>query len=132
MMKRLTQWTENGASLILDNPQNAEEARKQVTERFKLACNKLAALEDKIEQGTLIELPCKVGDKFYQVVKGLPVYEWEVETITFSNIYFPKNYVITARRSKDLAFWKFGSEDFGVTIFFTRGEAEKRLKELQE
>ena len=28
--KRLTQWTKNGASLILDNPKNAEEARTQV------------------------------------------------------------------------------------------------------
>ena len=27
--------------------------------------NRLAELEDKIELGTLIELPCKVGDKVY-------------------------------------------------------------------
>ena len=27
--------------------------------------NRLAELEDKIEQGTLIELPCKVGDTVY-------------------------------------------------------------------
>ena len=92
----------------------------------------LQSVIDKIEQGTLIELPCRVGGKFYQVVKGLPISEWEVETIVFSNIYYPKNYVITARRSKDLAFWKFWSEDFGETIFLTRDEAEKRLKELQK
>ena len=29
--------------------------------------NRLAELEDKIEQGTLIELPCKVGDTVYKV-----------------------------------------------------------------
>ncbi len=29
---------------------------------------KLAELEDKIEQGTLIELPCKVGDKVYRKI----------------------------------------------------------------
>ena len=101
-------------------------------ERFMETYNRLVELEDKIEQGTLIELPCKVGDKFYQVVKGLPIYEWEVETIVFSNIYFPKNYVITARRTKDLAFWKFWSEDFGETVFLTREEAEKRLEELKK
>lgn len=88
--------------------------------------------QDKIEQGTLIELPCKVGDKFYQVIKGLPIQEWEVETIGFSNVYFPKTYVMTARRTRDLAFWKFWCEDFGETVFLTREEAEKRLKELQE
>ena len=55
--KRFTQWTENGASLKLDNPQNDEQARKQLMEKFKLACNRLAELEDKIENGTLVELP---------------------------------------------------------------------------
>ena len=63
--ERLTQWTENGASLVLDNPKNAEEARTQLMEKFKLACNKLAEIEDKIEQGMLVELPCKVGDIVY-------------------------------------------------------------------
>lgn len=29
------------------------------------ALDRLDELEDKIEQGTLVELPCKVGDKFY-------------------------------------------------------------------
>lgn len=94
--------------------------------------NRLAELETKIENGTLIELPCKVGDKFYQVVKGLPIYEWKIETIVFSNVYFPKNYVITARRTKDLVFWKFWSEDFGTTVFPTKAEAENKLKELKE
>lgn len=45
-MERLTQHTPNGASLILDNPSNAEEARQQVTAKFMLACNRLAAYED--------------------------------------------------------------------------------------
>ncbi len=45
-MERLTQHTPNGASLILDNPGNADEARQQVTAKFMLACNRLAAYED--------------------------------------------------------------------------------------
>jgi hypothetical protein len=89
-------------------------------------------INQKIENGTLVELPCNVGDKFYQVVKGLPIYEWEVETIVFSNIHFPKNYVITARRIKDLAHWKFWCEDFGETLFLTKAEAEKKLEELSK
>ena len=31
--------------------------------------NRLAELEDKIENGTLIELPCKVGTKCYEIEK---------------------------------------------------------------
>lgn len=29
--------------------------------------NRLAELEDKIENGTLVELPCKVGDTAYEI-----------------------------------------------------------------
>ena len=53
--ERLTQWAADGASLILDNPTTAEEARQQVMVQFKKACIKLAELEDKIERGELIE-----------------------------------------------------------------------------
>lgn len=52
--ERLTQWAADGASLILDNPTTAEEARQQVMVQFKKACIKLAELEDKIERGELV------------------------------------------------------------------------------
>lgn len=55
--ERLTQWVADEASLILDNPTTAEEARQQVMMQFKKACIKLAELEDKIEAGTLVEVP---------------------------------------------------------------------------
>ena len=55
--KRLTEWVGENASLILDSPRTEEEARRQVVEQFKKACNKLAVLEDKIEAGTLVEVP---------------------------------------------------------------------------
>ena len=55
--ERLTQWVADGASLILDNPTTAEEARQQVMVQFKKACIKLAELEDKIERGELVKVP---------------------------------------------------------------------------
>lgn len=55
--ERLTQWVNDGASLILDNPKNIEEAREQLQDKFKLACIKLATFEDKIEAGELVEVP---------------------------------------------------------------------------
>ena len=54
-MERLTQWTPNGASLILGEPKNDIEARQILMKQFKKACNKLAELEDKIESGKLID-----------------------------------------------------------------------------
>lgn len=53
--ERLTQWVGDGASLILDNPRNVEEAKEQLQDKFKMACIKLATLEDKIERGELVE-----------------------------------------------------------------------------
>ena len=58
--ERLTQWVGDGASLILDNPRNVEEAKAQLQDKFKLACIKLAEFEDKIEDGTLMEVPKEV------------------------------------------------------------------------
>ena len=59
--ERLTQWVADEASLILDNPTTAEEARQQVMVRFKKACIKLAELEDKIEAGELVDRDEYIG-----------------------------------------------------------------------
>lgn len=133
--KRLTQWTENGASLILDNPQSAEAARAQLMEKFKLACNKLAELEDKIEQGTLIELPCKVGQDIYYITDKRKI----VHRIAREYRYLVDlGWEITAtlwetKRTGELCLRTsiIHSEEIGKTAFFTREEAEKRLKEIQ-
>lgn len=87
--------------------------------------NRLAELEDKIEQGTLIELPCKVGDTVYTVKrKALRTHwdehryivddwdEWKVCELQFS-----------------LTLWECGGI-LGKDYYLTREEAEKRVKEL--
>lgn len=76
--------------------------------------NRLAELEDKIEQGTLIELPCKVGDTVYQT-NGVRIYESKVELLIY-----------------DCGRWAFNEKAIGTSVFLTREEAEKRLEELQE
>jgi hypothetical protein len=88
--------------------------------------NRLAELENKIEQGTLIELPCKVGDTVYAVKKkALRTHwdehryivddwdEWKVCELPFS-----------------LTLWECGGI-LGKDYYLTREEAEKRLLELQ-
>lgn len=66
---------------------------------------------DKIENGTLVELPCKVGTKIYIVGESdfcIPKYQmWEDE------------------------FCLEDVERFGDTVFITKDEAEKRLEELR-
>lgn len=89
--------------------------------------DRLAELEDKIENGTIVELPCKVGDIVYEAIQGMPIQEWVIESIGWGRIY-GKNYVMWAERKKDLAHWKFWKEDFGKTVFLTKAEAEKNLE----
>lgn len=76
--------------------------------------NRLGQLEDKIEEGKLVELPCKVGDTVYQT-DGIRVYESVVKNIIFdtSGVAFDKSAI-------------------GKDIFLTREAAEARLKELEE
>lgn len=92
--------------------------------------NRLAELEDKIEAGTLIELPCKVGDVVYEAINDkysstLPFIQ---ETI-IEKIVITKNglRLKLARNS----FYETAISSLGKTIFLTKDEAEKRLKELR-
>ena len=90
---------------------------------------RLYDLEDKIEAGTLVELPCKIGDVMYEVIEGMPIQEWKIESICFNKVY-PKG-VIWAERTSDFARWKFWIEDCGTKWFATKAEAEKRLEEIR-
>lgn len=110
-------------------------------DKHVLCCNCLAeiliqnridkAIKDKIEQGTLIELPCKVGDTCYLVYEGLGdmcrvVYK--IKKVKIDNIhYIGDNEFFTEIGEYSHYVVKFGEE-----IFTTREGAERRLMELQE
>ena len=96
---------------------------------YSMAVKRLGELEEKIENGALVELPCKVGDVMYEVVEGIPIQEWKIESICFNGTY-PKG-VIWAERTRDLAHWKFWIEDCGTKWFVIKTEAERRLEELK-
>lgn len=80
---------------------------------------RLAELEDKIEQGTLIDLPCKVGDIFYGI-QGNDFFKYHIHAIkiTEKGVLLETLYGMTFM--------------FAEEAFLTFEEAEKRLKELQE
>ena len=92
---------------------------------------RLAELEDEIEQGTLIELPCKVGDTVYKIMHVCGhrrIVEFEVSRISI----YEKEVCIFFHKSKESWHeWCTKPHHFEGNIFLTREEAEKRLKELQ-
>ena len=96
---------------------------------YSMAVKRLGELEEKIENGALVELPRKVGDVMYEVIGDAYIDEWEIESICFNKTY-PKG-VIWAKRTRDFARWKFWIEDCATKWFATKAEAEKRLEEIR-
>lgn len=70
---------------------------------------------EKLKEGKLIELPCKVGDTVYQVDVER-IYESKVKNIIFDT-------------DGGLA---FDQNAIGTSILLTKEEAEKKLEELRE
>ena len=97
------------------------------------ALERLAELEDKIEQGTLIELPCKVGDTIWVVDESWGHREdgtWGStsemhEGKVYSFTYYGNCLHVEDDFTSNVYLW-------GEDAFLAREEAEKRLKELQE
>ena len=97
---------------IMSGYSNIQAAEEELLDR-------LAELEDKIEAGTLIEIPCKVGDNAVAII----------DTLAYPNAIYNV-------KLKDLAYI-VEDENGDVTfqhitrIFGTEAEAEKRLEEIR-
>ena len=84
-----------------------------------------------IDKGRLIYLPCKVGNKIYSLLspphfkRGL-IYEYKV---VFIGIDDSKD--INVKSVKGDWMYQFNFSDIGKTVFLTREEAEKALKERE-
>lgn len=121
--KRLTVRLSNGKIGCLH-----EYSRNDLIER-------LAELEDKIEDKTLIEVPCKVGDKVYM--------PWEYDGIngiaelTVNDIFIDNGSIQTNLTSDAAEYMRryryglFDFEDIGKAVFLTKAEAEAKLEELR-
>ena len=91
-------------------------ADKELT---KKALSRLADLEDKIENGTLVELPCKVGDNVFVIAKqGMDIYT--VEETTVCDFWFS---------TTENRFYPFDVNEIPLEkVFLTKAEAEKQLE----
>ena len=119
--KRLTKRNANGEVETVKRPkssyiQEVYEEWDEINRELKL---RLAELEDKIEAGTLVEIPCKVGDNAVAII----------DTLAYPNAIYNV-------KLKDLAYI-VEDENGDVTfqhitrIFGTEAEAEKRLEEIR-
>lgn len=86
--------------------------------------NRLVELEDKIENGTFVDLPCKVGDTIYEVFKNhIPpfIQQTKVEKIIITE----KGLRLKLARN---SMYETSIASFGKTLFLTEAEALKNLK----
>ena len=90
----------------------------------------LSEYRDKIENGTLIELPCKVGDTVYALVHNYKIEEMIVYGFEFNC----RGYVLNTNGDKGNIHYHYDLYEKSLNIdwFFTKAEAEKKLKELKE
>ena len=91
--------------------QLCDKTEYQLTRDIISDCTELI---DKIENGTLIELPCKVGDTVYEI-----------------NSCSNKVNEIKARHLWDILRWK-DDNLFGRWLFTNKAEAEQKLRELKD
>lgn len=95
--------------------------------RYRTHCDRavrerLYELEDKIENGTLIELPCKVGDTVWYI-KNYGFGRYVVEDMEVAGFNFSKY---------ENTIWVVGKyEEEASHIYKTKAEAEAKLKELR-
>lgn len=120
---------DNGEYIITCYPKN-----NNLTPVDELAV-KLCEFEDKKESGSLLELPCKVGVKVWLYAcicdeVGKEKFDiLEGEIISFS--YQKEELWAYCRYKCGLTYWHL-VEDFGKTLFLTKEEAEKALKEREK
>lgn len=95
---------------------------------------KLKDYEDLEEQGRLLKLPCKVGDKIYSIYRCFDdgVQELIVKGIHMHS-YTPTKTILSIEIESDdqRCCGKLRAEELGRTLFLAKGEAEEKLKELR-
>ena len=134
-MERLTQTSNSGGvafTFDLDITCQPSEARKILN-----LATKLKEYEDLEEQGRLIKLPCKVGDTVWQImvvgVQGKNIkYGIFKAVVTKISVDYQMNFLLsTITEDEERYRNEVTSTAIGDTMFFTKSEAEAKLKELR-
>lgn len=115
--KRLTVWNEELQRACMSADSSNEQTFDIVTKHV----DRLYELENAIENGTLMFLPCKVGQKF-----------WWISGWKFPNIIEEK---VSAIRVENSGFVIYADDDtmwLLDEIYFTKEAAEKALEEIEK
>ena len=99
-------------------------------DRFMETYNRLVELEDKIENGTLRDFPCTVGDEVFWACDLDKQYSQVMRGVVIGLSISTKNTVWVSVKYDDGLSFDHKIESWGKSLFRTKAEAEARLKEL--
>lgn len=130
--KRLTKRDKNGF-VEFEECEECDYCGSAGCDSFENSINRLAELEDKIENGTLVELPCKVGTTIYHLYKAGnvitedKVYNYHFEICTKPCVSFENYFWYGTNKRVDTIL----VNHFGKYWFTGKAEAEKKLEALK-
>ena len=109
--------------------------RKKMTDT---ALERLAEYEDLEEQGLLLRLPCKVGEKVYCIYErytkcseyGQVFEEYSCQGCECLECDSHKELYVQSQKAYSLDWIVSNLKRFGKTVFLTKAEAEQKLKEI--
>lgn len=125
MKERLTKRDKNGNAVAFNYIKTAGE--------FKEIVDRLSEYEDLEEQGLIVRLPCKVGDKVYHI-SGKNIDKkvvTKVDYIIHNGEIDLSNSFIYVNDIYDKEDNCYRLSKLGKSVFFAYAEAEKKLKELK-
>lgn len=121
---RLTTYNEE-----YDHPAMTATLGEDTTKTIARHVNRLYELENAIENGTLVFLPCKVGDEFWCFAEYYSLSDGWVNEITKHTVHEIRilNNVIYLYDENDQ---EYDTSD--IILFFTKEAAEKALERLEK
>lgn len=129
-MERLT---ERNPSWIDD--EMWERACEPDCEEIDAVYRKLKAYEDAEEQGLLLRLPCKVGDKIFLDFAGFgkDIDEFTVKDFHLDCFEDGETILYCDYESNDMTLsGQIDVMEFGKTVFLTKSEAKAKLVEMEK
>lgn len=102
------------------------------TPQIKILLDRLAELEDKIEQGTLKHFPCNIGDEVFWAWDLDKQYSQVMHGVVIGLSISHKNTVWFSVKYDDGLSFDHTAESWGKSVFLTKAEAEAKLKEQYE
>ena len=94
---------------------------------------KLAEYETAEEEGRLVVLPCKVGQDLFGIYNRTIIDGYaDGYLLEKTSVHSDADHWIWLQDKNSKNYWKVSFDEIGKTVFLTREEAEKALKEMEE